>query len=311
MKLQSIRVALVAITLLGGGLSAAHVTATTAAEVTIGSIVISGGFSRATLPNAPVAGGFLTLVNNGSDADRLVAATSPVAGIMQLHEMKMEGDVMKMAELANGIEIPAGATVALAPGGLHLMFMDLKQPLVEGTQVPVTLTFEKAGTIEIQLDVQGIAAKDAGMDHSKHSDAGHNAAAHGHDAHGNGMAVDQTGLSDIDAITAMQKAMFDRPDSPLTMGAIVVVGDYAITGWAQDGTGGRALLKKTVKGWGIHLCSGESLKDAAALVGMGLPEDVAKALTEQLAAAEAQLDPALVAQFAMFDGVMMVDESLI
>ncbi|MFY8031494.1 MAG: copper uptake system-associated protein [Devosia sp.] len=109
----------------------------------------------------------------------------------------------------------------------------------------------------------------------------------------------------------MQKAMFDRPESSLTMGAIVVVGDYAITGWAQDGTGGRALLRKTAKGWGIHLCSGESLKDTAALVGMGVPEDVARSLTEQLSAAEAQLDPMLVAEFAKFDGVMMVDESLL
>jgi uncharacterized protein YcnI/copper(I)-binding protein len=282
-----------------------HAAAAAPAAVTLGDLELTGPFTRATLPNAPVAGGFVTITNKGAEADKLLSASSPISDVVQLHEMKMEGDVMKMNEVAGGIDIPAGGTVSLAPGGLHIMFMGLKEPLVEGGKVPVTLTFEKAGTIEIELSIEGIAAKQAAGEHAHHSDA-----AHGHD-HGNGMAVDQAGLSDVDAITAMQKAMFDRPESPLTMGAIVVVGDYAITGWAQDGTGGRALLRKTAKGWGIHLCSGESLKDTAALVGMGVPEDVAKSLTEQLSAAEAQLDPMLVAEFAKFDGVMMVDESLL
>ena len=74
--------------------------------------------------------------------------------------------------LPDGIEVPARATVTLAPGGLHLMFMQLKEPLVEGTKVPVTLTFEKAGTVEIELDVGGIAAKEPATDHSMHSDHG-------------------------------------------------------------------------------------------------------------------------------------------
>jgi copper(I)-binding protein len=114
-----------------------------------------------------VAGGFLSISNTGSADDTLIAATSPFAGDVQLHEMKMEGDVMKMQELPAGIPVPAGQTVMLKPGGLHLMFMQLKQPLVEGTQVPVTLTFEKAGTVELLLDVGGAAAKAPAM-HSMH-----------------------------------------------------------------------------------------------------------------------------------------------
>ena len=169
MQTHTIRAALLALTLLGCTLAGTpFTTAAIAAEVTIGDIVISGAFTRATLPNAPVGGGFLTLVNKGGTGDRLIAASSPVAGVMQLHEMKMEGDVMKMAELPNGIEIPAGETVTLAPGGLHLMFMELKEPLVEGTQVPVTLTFEKAGTVEVLLDVGGIGAKEAPMTMMQH-----------------------------------------------------------------------------------------------------------------------------------------------
>ncbi len=134
---------------------------------TIGNIELSGAFTRATLPNAPVAGGFVSISNTGSADDTLIAATSPFAGDVQLHEMKMEGDVMKMQELPAGIPVPAGQTVMLKPGGLHLMFMQLKQPLVEGTQVPVTLTFEKAGTVELLLDVGGAAAKAPAM-HSMH-----------------------------------------------------------------------------------------------------------------------------------------------
>ena len=306
MNTRSIRAAFVALTLLGSTLASTSLTPVVAAEVTVGQLTISGAFARATLPNAPVAGGFLTIVNAGNEADRLIAASTPVAGESQLHEMKMEGDVMKMAELANGIEVPAGATVTLAPGGLHLMFMQLKEPLVEGTKVPVTLTFEKAGTVEIELDVGGIAAKEPAMDHSMHSDHGGDAH-HDHAAH---MALDISGMGDEEAIAAMQKAMFDKPDSPLTMGPIVIAGDYAVSAWAQDGTGGRALLRKTDKGWAIHLCSGDALKDAAQLVDLGVPDAEAQQIAEGVAAAEANVDPALLKQFSAFDGVMMVDESV-
>lgn len=156
MKTHPIRAAFLALTLLSSSLGA--LSPANAAEVTLGSLSIAGGFSRATLPNAPVGGGFLTITNSGSADDRLVSATSPVAGEVQIHEMKMEGDVMKMAELPDGLPIPAGQTVTLQPGGFHLMFMQLKQALVEGTKLPVTLTFEKAGSIEVELDIEGIAA---------------------------------------------------------------------------------------------------------------------------------------------------------
>jgi uncharacterized protein YcnI len=138
------------------------------AAVTVGNLEISGGFSRATLPNAPVGGGYITITNKGGEADRLVSAASPVAGVTQLHEMKMEGDLMKMNELPEGIEIPAGETVALQPGGLHIMFMQLTQPLIEGTRIPLTLSFEKAGKVEVELSVGSPAAKGSTEDHSMH-----------------------------------------------------------------------------------------------------------------------------------------------
>jgi len=154
-----------AMTMGGMDHSAMAAPAEAGAPVVLGDLTISGGFARATLPNAPVGGGFFSIANAGGSDDRLVSVTSPAAEQVQIHEMKMDGDVMKMAELPGGLAIPAGQTVTLAPGGLHLMFMKLKVPFVEGESVPVTLTFEKAGTVEVQLAVGGKAAKASAHQH--------------------------------------------------------------------------------------------------------------------------------------------------
>jgi periplasmic copper chaperone A len=262
--------------------------------ITLGNLQLTGAFSRATLPNAPVGAGFLTITNTGTEADRLIAASTEIAGMVQLHEMKMENDVMKMAEVAGGIEIPAGGSVTLAPGGLHIMFMQLKGALVEGTDLPVTLTFEKAGTIELNFHV-GAAAADA----PEHADA------HQH------MSMAPQSADDHEAIMGLLKGAFETKDSPLSVYPIVIAGDYAIAGWAQAGNGGRALLKKTEHGWAVHLCSGDGLKDAANLVKIGVPDADAATLAAELATAEASVDPALLALFSKFDGTMMVDASLI
>ncbi len=182
MKTPIIKAALLAIALLTGSIAP-----TSAADVTLGALTLSGAFTRATLPNAPVGGGYLTITNTGTEDDRLVAATAAFAGDVQIHEMKMEGDLLRMAELADGLPIPAGETVTLAPGGYHLMFMQLGEALVEGTEVPVTLTFEKAGTIEIMLAVEGIAARTpSAVGQDMHSDM------HG-DMHGDMHDADHSG----------------------------------------------------------------------------------------------------------------------
>ncbi|MEO8883195.1 MAG: copper chaperone PCu(A)C [Devosia sp.] len=128
------------------------------APVKIGDLEISGAFARATLPNAPVGGGYFTVTNKGTAPDRLMSATSPAAASVTLHTMSMEGNVMKMRDLPNGIDIPAGAAVQLTPSGLHMMFEHLNGAFVLGKTVPVTLTFEKAGSVTINLSVLGIAA---------------------------------------------------------------------------------------------------------------------------------------------------------
>ena len=123
------------------------------APVTLGSLEISGAYSRATPPGAPVGGGFLTITNSGDD-DRLIGVRADaLTDHAEIHEMAMEGDVMRMRALPDGLPVPAGATVELTPGGYHLMFMELKQPLVEGQTVDVTLSFEKAGEVVVPMTV--------------------------------------------------------------------------------------------------------------------------------------------------------------
>jgi hypothetical protein len=128
------------------------------ASVEVGDLEISAAFARATLPGAPVGGAYLTVTNKGASADTLVSARSPMAGIVALHSMSMVGSVMKMSDLPHGITIAPGATVTMTPDGLHMMLEHLKKPIVEGKTVPVTLTFAKAGSVEIDIPVLGIAA---------------------------------------------------------------------------------------------------------------------------------------------------------
>jgi copper(I)-binding protein len=135
--------------------------ATTAAPVAVGSLEITSAYTRATLPNAPVGGGYLTITNNGTEADRLLSGSVDFAAELQVHEMALVDNVMKMRQLGDGLDIPAGQSVELKPGGFHLMFMKLNTPLVEGTSVPVTLTFEKAGTVTLDFLVAAPAAKSA------------------------------------------------------------------------------------------------------------------------------------------------------
>lgn len=140
-------------------------------EVKAGDLVISHAWSRATPGGAKVAGGYLTIQNKGTAADRLVSVSADIAGKAEIHKMAMDNGVMKMRPLEEGIAIDPGKTVKLAPGGSHLMLQELKGPFKQGDKVPVTLQFEKAGKVAVSLDVQGVgsqAPSDAG--HSGHMD---------------------------------------------------------------------------------------------------------------------------------------------
>jgi uncharacterized protein YcnI len=126
------------------------------AMVKAGSLTLEQPWSRATPGGAKVGGGYLRITNTGTVSDRLTGGSFPLASKVEVHEMRLEGDVMRMKAVEGGLEIKPGATVELKPGGLHLMFMDLKEPLKEGQTVKGTLTFEKAGSIAVEYTVRGM-----------------------------------------------------------------------------------------------------------------------------------------------------------
>jgi len=130
-----------------------------AEDYKVGSLEITDAWSRATPKGAKTGAGYLTIHNTGAEADRLVAASSEAAGSVQVHEMTMDHGVMKMRPIADGLEIKPGETVELKPGGMHLIMSDLKRPLAPGEQIKGTLTFEKAGTVELNYAVRGIGSK--------------------------------------------------------------------------------------------------------------------------------------------------------
>ena len=136
-----------------------------AVPVKAGDLEIDGAWARAMLPGQPTGGAYLTVVNKGAAADKLIGASSPAAGKVEVHTMSMKDNVMVMRPVEGGLEIPAGGSVELKQGGEHLMFMAVKEPFKEGASVPVTLEFEKAGKVEVTLPVKSAAG---GEDHSNH-----------------------------------------------------------------------------------------------------------------------------------------------
>jgi len=130
-----------------------------AEDARIGSIEIIQPWSRATPKGATAGVGYATIRNTGTLPDRLVGGTVAAAARVEVHEMTMEAGVMRMRELKGGLEIKPGETATFKPGGLHLMFVDLKTPLEKGKAVKGTLVFERAGTVEVTYEVEAIGAQ--------------------------------------------------------------------------------------------------------------------------------------------------------
>ena len=133
----------------------------------LGDLRIDEPWARATPPGASVSGGFMTIRNMGNEDDRLVAVTSSAVARVEIHEMRQEGDLMKMRQLRDGLVIPAGAQVSLQPGGYHLMLIEPKQAFAGGDVVLATLHFQRAGDAEVALQVRGagVSATDAHAGH--------------------------------------------------------------------------------------------------------------------------------------------------
>ena len=129
----------------------------------VGDLEIGHPWSRATPAGARVAGGYFTITNTGDTPDRLVSISSDIAARSELHEMSAKDGVMTMRPLEGGLEIPAGKTVEVAPGGYHLMFTDLKRQPKQGETFSAVLTYEKAGAVTVEFAVEGLGAT-GGMD---------------------------------------------------------------------------------------------------------------------------------------------------
>ncbi|MGB4115084.1 MAG: copper chaperone PCu(A)C [Polaromonas sp.] len=114
------------------------------------SIDVKDAWVRSTVPGQKGTGGFMKITSK--DGAKLVGVSSPVAGVGEVHEMKMEGDVMKMRAVPS-VDLPAGKAVELKPGGYHVMLMDLKQPLAKDSKVPLTLVFKDAKGVESKMEL--------------------------------------------------------------------------------------------------------------------------------------------------------------
>lgn len=134
----------------------------------VGDITVEAPWTRATPAGAKVAGGYLRVTNNGAAADRLVGGTTDIAGRVEVHEMAMNNGVMQMRPLNAGLEIKAGQAIELKPGGLHVMFLDLKRQLKQNETVKATLKFEKAGTVEVTFKVGAVGASSGGSSPHHH-----------------------------------------------------------------------------------------------------------------------------------------------
>ncbi len=132
------------------GLTALAILASPSAHAQ--AVEIKNAWARATVPGQKATGAFMTIT--AKDGGKLVAAASPAAGVVEVHEMKMDGDVMKMRALPNGLDLPAGKAVNLTPGGFHVMLMDLKAALPKDSSILLNLTFKDAKGVESKVELK-------------------------------------------------------------------------------------------------------------------------------------------------------------
>ena len=167
---------LAAAALIGLGLTLAGQPAA-AHDYKQGDLVIDHPWARASAGAARAGAAFMTVTNAGAQDDRLLSASADVSEAVELHTHILQDGVMRMRPVEGGIVVPAGGTAELAPGGLHVMFLGLKAPFKEGDRFPLTLNFEKAGSVTVEGAIEGVAPMGGGHDHGAGHGAGHG---HGH-----------------------------------------------------------------------------------------------------------------------------------
>ncbi len=127
-------------------------------EYRLGHLQINDPYTRTTPPMAAVAGGFMTVTNNGTESDTFLGGSAGFVEAVEIHEMSMADGIMKMRRLENGLQIAPNETVELKPGGYHLMLIKPSEPMKEGDKHKITLSFKQAGDIEVELEVKDISA---------------------------------------------------------------------------------------------------------------------------------------------------------
>jgi copper(I)-binding protein len=148
--------------------AAACIAPASAQTIKVGNLQIENAWSRATPAGAKIGVGYLVIKNTGTSPDRLVGGSTAAAANVEIHEATIRDDVATMQPMSSGLPIEPGKTVTLAPGGYHLMFVDLKSPLKQGQKVTATLEFEKAGKVDVTFDVRAVGAKSPMPGHSDH-----------------------------------------------------------------------------------------------------------------------------------------------
>lgn len=271
--------------------AASAVTFTLASACLAGDAVsVMDPYARASTANAKSGAAFMVLMNHTDTDDRLIGAASDVAKRVELHTHKENADgVMQMLHDKDGFEIPAGGKHMLMRGGDHVMFMGLTKSLKDGDTVSLTLTFEKAGDITVEIPVD-LKRKPAHGGHKmQHGDKD------SHNMHGDPGQIEQ-----------LLKAEFDRADAPLTVAPITITGDHAVAGWRQDGQGGRAFLHKTGGVWTVVACAGPEFLEPQAFSTFGMTPDATDTLLGAVRQSEAALPRSVIAQFDSFDGIVEI-----
>lgn len=247
----------------------------------------------------PSGAAYFRITNHAHETDRLVSARSPDAGMVMIMTSGADANgVMKMTDLPEGIEIPGETSHDLMPGADHVMLMEPPQPVKEGQTVTVVLTFEKAGEVVVTVPVMNKRTEGPTEGPTEFDTASGEQAAVAPGA----MSTPQDG--DKAAIVTAMKAMFDKPDAPLAVEPVVVMGDHALASWAQGEMAGRALLAKAEGQWSIVLCAGPELRGADFLAQNGVAH--ADHLSAMFNAAEDALGAEAVRRFSAFDQVVMM-----
>ena len=244
----------------------------------------------------PSGAAYFQVTNHAHAEDRLISASSPDVGMVMIMTNQTDANgVMKMIDLPEGIALPGEASHDLAPGGDHVMLMQPKRQVKDGETVSVTLIFEKAGPVTVTIPVMN-KRDEAPGDGPTEFDA----------ASGEKAAMGDMSTQDQGAIITLMKAQFDKPEAPLTVDPVVVMGDHALASWAQGDMAGRALLERRAEGWAIILCAGPELRAAEFLSQHGVKG--ADHLSAMFNAAEDGLGEEAVARFSSFAEVVMISD---